>query len=41
MTVWREGVTSALGDAAVDMTLRLDNVGVLPHARSRSNNRFV
>jgi hypothetical protein len=30
MTVWREGVTSALGDAAVDMTLRLDNGGALP-----------
>src|ERR1700758_456853 len=31
MTVWREGVTSALvGDPAVDMTLRLDNAGALP-----------
>jgi putative transposase len=30
MTVWREGVTGALGDTAVDMTLRLDNAGALP-----------
>jgi putative transposase len=30
MAVWREGVTGALGDTAVDMTLRLDNAGALP-----------
>jgi len=30
MAVWREGATGALGDTAVDMTLRLDNVGALP-----------
>jgi putative transposase len=30
MAVWREGATSALGDTAVDMTLRLDNAGALP-----------
>ena len=30
MTVWREGLTGALGDTAVDMTLRLDNAGASP-----------
>ena len=30
MAVWRDGVAGALGDAAVDMTLRLDNAGALP-----------
>jgi putative transposase len=30
MAVWRDGVTGALGDAAVDMTLRLDNAIALP-----------
>jgi putative transposase len=30
MAVWREGVTGALGDTAVDMTLRLDNAVALP-----------
>jgi putative transposase len=30
MAVWRAGVTGALGDTAVDMTLRLDNAGALP-----------
>jgi putative transposase len=30
MAVWREGITGALGDTAVDMTLRLDNAGALP-----------
>jgi putative transposase len=30
MAVWREGVTGALSDTAVDMTLRLDNAGALP-----------
>src|SRR3954462_274561 len=30
MAVWRDGVTGALGDGAVDMTLRLDNAGALP-----------
>jgi putative transposase len=30
MQVWREGVTGALGETAVDMTLRLDNAGALP-----------
>jgi putative transposase len=30
MAVWREGVTGALGNTAVDMTLRLDNAGALP-----------
>jgi putative transposase len=30
MAVWREGVTGALGERAVDMTLRLDNAGALP-----------
>jgi putative transposase len=30
MAVWREGATGALGDTAVDMTLRLDNAGALP-----------
>jgi putative transposase len=38
MAVWRDGVTGALGERAVDMTLRLDNAGALPtcpHAHSR------
>jgi hypothetical protein len=30
MTVWRDGVTGALGEVAVDMTLRLDNAAALP-----------
>jgi putative transposase len=30
MAEWREGVTGALGDTAVDMTLRLDNAHALP-----------
>jgi putative transposase len=30
MAVWRAGITSALGEKAVDMTLRLDNAGALP-----------
>ena len=30
MAVWREGVTGALGENAVDMTLRLDNAAALP-----------
>jgi putative transposase len=30
MAVWRDGVTGALGETAVDMTLRLDNAGALP-----------
>jgi putative transposase len=30
MAVWREGVTGALGETAVDMTLRLDNAHALP-----------
>jgi len=30
LAVWREGVTGALGDTTVDMTLRLDNAGALP-----------
>ena len=30
MAVWRDGVTGALGDTAMDMTLRLDNAGALP-----------
>jgi len=30
MQVWREGTTGALGETAVDMTLRLDNAGALP-----------
>ena len=30
MAVWREGTTGALGETAVDMTLRLDNAGALP-----------
>jgi putative transposase len=30
MAVWREAVTGALGDTAVDMTLRLDNPDALP-----------
>jgi putative transposase len=30
MAVWREGVTGALGNTAVDMTLHLDNAGALP-----------
>ena len=30
MAVWRDGVTGALGDKAVDMTLRLDNADALP-----------
>ncbi len=29
MIVWREGTTGALGETAVDMTLRLDNAGAL------------
>jgi putative transposase len=30
MTVWRDGMTGALGERAVDMTLRLDNARALP-----------
>jgi putative transposase len=30
LAVWREGVTGALGETAVDMTLRLDNADALP-----------
>jgi putative transposase len=30
MSIWRDGVTGALGEGAVDMTLRLDNAGALP-----------
>ncbi len=30
MAIWREGITGALGDTAVDMTLRVDNAGALP-----------
>jgi putative transposase len=30
MAIWREGVTGALGNTAVDMTLRLDNADALP-----------
>ena len=30
MEVWRDGTTGALGETAVDMTLRLDNAGALP-----------
>jgi putative transposase len=30
MAVWRAGIVGALGDAAVDMTLRLDNTVALP-----------
>ena len=30
MAVWRDAVTGALGDTAVDMTLRLDNARALP-----------
>jgi putative transposase len=30
MAVWRDGVTGALGESAVDMTLRLDNAKALP-----------
>jgi len=30
MAVWRDGVTGALGERAVDMTLRLDNASALP-----------
>ena len=29
MTVWRDGGTGALGEGAVDMTLRLDNARAL------------
>ena len=30
MAVWRDGITGSLGEAAVDMTLRLDNADALP-----------
>jgi len=30
MAIWRDGITGALGEGAVDMTLRLDNAGALP-----------
>jgi hypothetical protein len=30
MAVWRDGVTGALSEKAVDMTLRLDNAHALP-----------
>jgi putative transposase len=30
MAVWREGITGALGEKGVDMTVRLDNAGALP-----------
>jgi putative transposase len=35
MAVWRAGIAGALGEKAVDMTLRLDNAGALPHVPSR------
>jgi hypothetical protein len=30
MAVWREGISGAFDNLAVDMTLRLDNAGALP-----------
>ena len=30
MAVWRDGITGALDERAVDMTLRLDNAGASP-----------
>jgi putative transposase len=30
MAVWRDGVTGALDETAMDMTLRLDNAAALP-----------
>lgn len=35
MTVWRDGITGALAENAVDMTLRLDNAGALPTCPQR------
>jgi len=41
MAVWREGVTGALGDTAVDMTLRLDNAAALPTCRQPPQQQQV
>ncbi len=30
MAIWRDSVSGGFGEAAVDMTLRLDNAGALP-----------
>jgi len=30
MAVWRDGVAGAIGEKAMDMTLRLDNARALP-----------
>jgi putative transposase len=35
LAVWRDGVTGAFDDTAVDMTLRLDNAGALPTCPQR------
>jgi putative transposase len=39
MAVWRDGLTGALGERAVDMTLRLDNADALPTCHSPHNHR--
>jgi hypothetical protein len=38
IAVWRDGVTGAPGDTAVDMTLRLDNAAALPTAATAPSN---
>jgi len=41
MTVWRDGAGGALGEEAVDMTLRWTTLPRCPHTHSRSNSKFL
>jgi hypothetical protein len=42
MAVWRDGVTGALGETAVDMMLRLDNAAALPtYPQSQQQSQLV
>ena len=41
MTVWRAGAGGALGEEAVDMTLRWTTLPRCPHTHSRSNSKFL
>ena len=41
MAVWRDGVTGALGETAVDMMLRLDNAAALPTYPHRNSNHSL
>jgi len=38
VVVWRNGVTGALGEAAAEMTLRLDTARARTHTHSRRSN---